>query len=172
MRTLFVTDPPPPVEDWLERRRALGQDRFDEVWEGEYHVSPGPSDAHADVDHQVVVLLAPRARRAGLLARTACNVGAPDDFRVPDQAYLRNGTDTMWHSTAAIVVEVVSSGDESRLKFDFYFRAGVEEVLIVDPRQRNAEWFARRTEAFEPADRSALLDVAAAEIWDAIDWPD
>jgi hypothetical protein len=30
MRTTFVMDPPPIVEDWLAQRRALGQDLYDE----------------------------------------------------------------------------------------------------------------------------------------------
>ena len=172
MRTLFVTDPPPPVEEWLARRRALGQDRFDEVWEGEYHVAPGPSDRHGDVDFQLVSLLGPLARAAGLHGRTAGNVGRPGDFRVPDQLYVRDRRGGMWHDTAVIVVEVVSQGDESRLKFDFYHRAGIEEILIVDPERRTVEWFGRGPEAFEPSAGSALLGMASAELEGAIDWPD
>src|SRR4051794_826348 len=38
MRTVLVGSPPAEVEAWLERRRQLGLDRFDEVWEGESHV--------------------------------------------------------------------------------------------------------------------------------------
>lgn len=38
---IVVVEPPPDSEAWL-RRRALGQDGFDEVWKGEYHVAPWP----------------------------------------------------------------------------------------------------------------------------------
>jgi Uma2 family endonuclease len=171
MRTLFVTDPPQPVEDWLARRRAQGQDRFDEVWEGEYHVAPAPHWRHARVQEEVAAVLRPRAARAGLQGGGPCNVGVPDDYRVPDVAYLRAGEGGLWNPTAAIVVEVVSPGDESRDKLGFYHRAGVEEVLIVDPDARTVEWFARGAGSFRPADRSALVGIAAADLAAAIDWP-
>ena len=171
MRTLFVTDPPPMVEDWLARRRALGQDRFDEVWEGEYHVAPGPGIGHAIVDDALGWVLRPLARRAGLTGATTCNIGTPTDFRVPDRAYFRDPEDLIWNPTAAIVVEVVSPGDESRQKLGFYHRVGVEEVLIVDPDARIAEWFVRAIDAFRPAGGSALLSITSAELVASIEWP-
>ncbi len=171
MRTLFVTDPPQPVEDWLARRRALGQDRLDEVWEGEYHVAPWPSGRHAQVDDELGWVLRPLARRAGLRGATACNIGRPGDFRVPDHAWFREGGLDDWNPTAAIVAEVLSPGDESRRKLGFYHRAGVEEVLIVDPDDRTVEWFVRGADGFQPADRSALLGITAADLAGAIDWP-
>ncbi len=83
MRTLFV-DPPPVVEDWLERRRALGEDRFDEVWEGEYHVAPWPRGVHGRVENELALALRPLAKVAGLVGSGGCNIGTPDDYRAPD----------------------------------------------------------------------------------------
>jgi Uma2 family endonuclease len=166
-----VTDPPPVVEDWLAQRHALGQDRFDEVWEGEYHVTPGRGRAHARIDDQLGRILGPLADPAGLLGATACNIGSPSDFRVPDRAWFRGGDDLTWNPTAAIVVEVLSPDDESRQKLGFYFRAGVEEVLIVDPDTRTVEWFGRGRDAFEPSDRSAILGITSTELDARIDWP-
>jgi Uma2 family endonuclease len=171
MRTTFVMDPPPIVEDWLARRRALGQDRFDEVWEGEYHVAPEASNRHARVQVQLIELLGPRARRAGLLIGGPINIGRPADFRVPDIAYVRREEDPVWNPTAAIVVEVVSPRDESRAKLSFYHRVGVEEVLIVDPDGRTVEWFTRGPDAFVVADGSSLLGITSAESADQLDWP-
>ncbi|MBX3032217.1 MAG: Uma2 family endonuclease [Chloroflexi bacterium] len=171
MRTLFVTDPPPPVEDWLARRRALGQDRFDEVWEGEYHVSPEASNRHAKVQVQLIELLGPLARRAGLLIGGPINVGRPTDFRVPDVGYVRREEDPVWNPTAALVVEVISPGDESRRKLGFYHGVGVEEVLLVDPDTRTVEWLVRGADRFEPTDGSALLDITTAELAAALTWP-
>ncbi len=170
MRTLFVTDPPPVVEDWLAQRHALGQDRFDEVWEGEYHVSPGPSGRHAQIDDELGWLLRPLATRAGLVGATACNIGSPTDFRVPDRAYFRRDGDETWNPTAAIVVEVASPGDASRRKLAFYHRVGVEEVLIVEPERRSVEWFVRGHDGFAPADRSALLGIGDGALAAALDW--
>ena len=48
-RTVLLGEPPNVLAEWLERRRALGQDRFDEVWEGDYHVSPEARASHGDV---------------------------------------------------------------------------------------------------------------------------
>ncbi|MBX3030848.1 MAG: Uma2 family endonuclease [Chloroflexi bacterium] len=171
MRTLFVTDPPPPVEDWLERRRALGQDRFDEVWEGEYHVAPAPKRAHGIVDDELAWILRPLAVGAGLVGASGCNIGGPMDLRVPDRAYFRDRADLTWNLTAAIVVEILSPDDEARRKLDFYFGAGVEEVLIVEPDERAVEWLVRGDDAFEPADGSTLLGISADDLRAAIDWP-
>jgi Uma2 family endonuclease len=170
MRTLFV-DPPQVVEDWLAQRRALGQDRFDEIWEGEYHVAPAPHRRYARLDDLLGRVLGPLADDAGLLGATACNIGTPADYRVPDRAYFRGGPDEIWNPTAAIVVEILSPGDESRRKLDFYFRAGVEEVLIVDPDEHSVEWLARGRDGFGPADGSELLGVTSGELAERIDWP-
>ncbi|MFN8518878.1 MAG: Uma2 family endonuclease [Chloroflexota bacterium] len=164
MRTMFVTDPPPEVQDWLERRRALGQDLYDEVWEGDYHVAPAPSRHHARIQAALLRMLWPLAEHAGLEAVGPINIGSPSSYRVPDLACLRGSEDRVWNPTAAIVVEVVSSGDESRRKLAFYHQAGVEEVLIVDPELGTAEWFARGVEGFEPAGGSALLGLTSDDI--------
>lgn len=171
MRTVVFDPPPPPVAEWLEQRRALGQDRFDEVWEGEYHVAPAPREAHADLDDQLAALLRPRARARGLWPRGPLNIGDKDDYRVPDRAYRRERTDEVFVPTAAIVVEIVSPGDDSYRKFDFYFAHGVEELLIVEPLQRSLQWYARGAEALERTDGSALLGLTATELVELIDWP-
>jgi Uma2 family endonuclease len=172
MRTVLLDPPPAELEAWLEQRRARGQDLFDEVWEGEYHVAPSPHVRHGLVDDQLTVILSSRARTAGLLGSGPCNIGHPDDYRVPDHAYFRDRPGEIWNATAAIVVEIVSPGDESRNKLPFYHRAGVEEVLIVDPEVRLVEWFRRSDKDFDLTDRSDLLGISSAELAAAIDWPD
>jgi len=62
MRTLFV-DPAQEVEDLIAQRKALGQDLYDEVWEGEYHVAAAPTDAHADLQVQLIEILLAGAKR-------------------------------------------------------------------------------------------------------------
>jgi Uma2 family endonuclease len=170
MRTLFV-DPPPAVEDLIAQRKALGQDLYDEVWEGEYHVAAAPNDAHGDLQVQLIAILLPRAKQAGLLVRGPSNIGGPQDFRVPDVVFLRSGKGVTWHPGAAVVVEVVSPGDETRRKFGHYFRTGVEEYLIVDPALHSVEWYTRGADAFEPADGSTILGISTAQLDEAIDWP-
>lgn len=171
MRTVLLGELEPPVKDWLERRRALGQDRFDEVWEREYHVTPAPAGPHAYVDHQLAGILRPRAVSAGLWGTTAINVGESQNFRVPDQAYLRERPSLVFHATAAIVVEVVSPGDETYPKFEFYFARAIEELLVVDPSTRAVEWYRRGQAGFERSGRSELLGLAQEELAAEIDWP-
>jgi Uma2 family endonuclease len=69
------------------------------------------------------------------------------------------------------VVEVASPGDDSRRKSDFYFRAAVEEILIVDPEARSVEWFTRGPDGLRPAEGSKLLGITNAELAETIDWP-
>ncbi len=171
MRTVLVGERPREVEELIERRRALGQDLFDEVWEGEYHMVPAPHGRHGQVDEELAVILRPLAKQAGLRGSGPCNIGTPDDYRVPDRAYLADVTPQTFYPYAEIVVEIVSPGDESRDKFDFYFRAGVKEILIVDPGARTVEWFDRDGGGFRPAEGSALLGISAPDLRERIDWP-
>lgn len=164
---------PPPVEivAFLARRRALGQDGFDEVWEGDYHVVPAPDPWHGLVHSALLERLVPLARAAGLHPSSQFNLGEPDDFRVPDGGFHRRQPSGVCIPTAAIVVEVVSPDDETWLKFDFYARHGVEEILVANPRTREIRWFPLAGTTYQEADASTLLGVTAGELMAAIDWP-
>jgi len=163
--------------EMLARRRALGHDRFDEVWEGVYRMNPGPPFAHARVDSELVVALHPRARRAGLASVTTFNVGEPTNYRVPDQGYVRDPQDGLYLPTADVVVEVLSPGDDSYLKFGFYADHGISEIIIADPATASIEIYQLGAHAHADADRyhrtdrSELLGVTAAELTAEIDWP-
>lgn len=57
---MLVLDPPPvELAQLLERCRRVGLDLYDEVWEGTYHMAPGPSDGHADLDQQMAEIIGP-----------------------------------------------------------------------------------------------------------------
>ena len=116
-------------------------------------------------------ILGPRADEAGLYGSGPLNIGHADDYRVPDRAYLRTPTVELYQPSAALVVEIVSPGDETRRKLDFFHRAGVDELLIVDPEAHTVEWFTRAADRFVPADDSALLGLSTAELAAAITWP-
>ena len=170
-RTIVLGEPPAPLAGWLATRQSLGQDLHDEVWDGEYHVSPAGHRDHGDIDDQVGALLRPRARRVGLWPSSPANLGTPTNYRVPDRLYFRHRHNTTFESTAAIVVEIVSPNDESYAKFGFYFDHGVEELLVVDPARRSVEWYTRSADRFVRADDSSLLGVTEAQLTDEIDWP-
>ncbi|MDP9405017.1 MAG: Uma2 family endonuclease [Actinomycetota bacterium] len=171
MRTVLVGQRPPVVDAWLEQRRRLGQDLFDELWQGDYHAAPAPHSSHGLVAQHVAEILGPTARRAHLVGSGPLNIGAADDYRVPDGAYLRDVPTTTFVPTAAVVVEIVSPGDETHAKLGFYFAHEVEELLVVDPLRRHAEWYRRGDGALAPTDRSRLLGLTGRDVEQRIDWP-
>jgi Putative restriction endonuclease len=177
MATVVLGERPPELESWLIRRRELGQDRYDEVWEGDYHVAPGPSAEHAIVDGQVTRLRWPQADRVDLLVTTAFNLGEPEDYRVPDGGLHRDRPAGVFAATAAMVIEVVGPGDEALAKLAFYARRAVVEVLVADPARRTVRMWQLRGGSSQPephyeeTDRSDLLAVTGTELAAEISWP-
>jgi Uma2 family endonuclease len=171
---MVVMDPPTTgLEELLERRRRSGLERLDEVWEGVLHMVPAPNHAHADIAQQLAEILGPAARAAGLSPTMhEFNLGdSKDDFRVPDGGLHRPGASGTWHPTAALVVEIVSPGDESWEKLPFYAAHEVDETLIVDPATRGCHWLALSGGEYRPIERSGLIDLGASGLVELIDWP-
>ena len=174
MPTLVLDPPPAGFKALLERRRELGQDLLDEVWEGVYHMNPAPHQRHAHVAQQLAEILGAPAREAGLVPMISIfNLGEPDDYRVPDGGLFRPGPDEVYVPTAALVVEIVSPGDESWQKLGFYAAHDVDELLIVDPEQRRVHWLALQPGGeYREIERSSLIALGPAELAEQIDWPD
>jgi len=100
------------------------------------------------------------------------NLGESEhDFRVPDGGIHRPGAGGTWLPTAALVVEIVSPGDESWEKLPFYAAHAVGEVLIVDPQKRAVDWLSLHDGEYRPLQRSGLIALGASDIARAIDWP-
>lgn len=171
MKTVLLGERPAEIESFLARRRALGQDLYDEVWEGDYHVAPASHSRHGYLDNVLAVLLDPHARRAGLVGTGAFNLGDGSDYRVPDRGYHRGLPSGVWLPSAAIVVEIVSPDDETWEKFDFYARHGVDEICVADPAGSQLQWFALGANEYEETAASGLLNVAVADLAAKIDWP-
>lgn len=173
MKTVVLGPRPAELEALIERRRSLGIDIFDEVWEGSYHVAPAPNAEHAYLDDVLAVLLHPYAQTAGLVGTGPFNLGGPADYRVPDRGYHRGRPTGTWLATAAIVIEIVSPDDESFDKLSFYGRHGVDEVFVADPSASTLSiWRRASEERYERAGRSTLLAVGATELVAAISWPE
>lgn len=162
---------PVELEAWIEKRRALDQDRRDEVWAGEYHMVPAPSGRHSRLEILLAVVLEPLAAAAGLYCTGGFNLGVVGDFRVPDLGCHRATVLEVWTPSAAIVVEILSPDDETWEKFGFYAAHEVDEICVVDAVGRTIRWFRRTGAEYAPVDRSDLLDVAVAELVDRIAWP-
>jgi hypothetical protein len=113
MPTLVRDPQPAEFEALLERRRRLGQDRFDEVWEGVLHMNPAPSGRHARIEAQLLAIPQGPAAATGLTVVGQFNLGEDEhDYRVPDGGLHRDFTDRVFYPTAALVIEIVSPGDE------------------------------------------------------------
>ncbi len=172
MPTLVLGNPPSELKALLERRRRAGADRLDEVWEGVYHMVPGPSHAHGRTEAHLLALLRAPASEAGLEVTSQFNLGEDeDDFRVPDGGLHRPGAGGIWHPTAALVIEIVSPGDQSWQKLPFYAKHNVDEVLIVDPAERTVSWLALREGEYRPVQRSGLIGLGPTALAEEIDWP-
>jgi Uma2 family endonuclease len=173
MRTLVLDPPTAGLGEFAERRRRSGLDRLDEVWEGVLHMVPAPSHRHAEIAQQLAELLGPPARAAGLRPTMhQFNLGnSEEDFRVPDGGLHRPRAAELWHPTAALVVEIVSPGDESWEKLPFYAAHDVDEALIVDPQERSVSWLALEDGEYRPVQHSRLLDLGAQRLAEQLDWP-
>jgi Uma2 family endonuclease len=73
--------------------------------------------------------------------------------------------------TAALVVEIVSPGDESWNKLPFYAVHHVDEMLIVDPSERTVHWLGLADGEYRDVPRSGLIDLGPDELVARIDWP-
>lgn len=174
MRTVVLDPSSAGLAELLERRRRSGLARLDEVWSGVHHLVLAPSDVHADVAQQLAELLGPAARAAGLFPTMhEFNLGSSEhDFRVPDGGLHRARRWGTWETTAPLVVEIVSPGDETWDKLAFYAEHRVDEVLIVDPQQRSVDWLALDEGEYRAVDRSAVIGLGPAELDDKLDWPE
>jgi Uma2 family endonuclease len=127
----------------IRKRRATGADRFDEVWDGVYIVSPGAGDEHQKIGGKLYIALDATIESPGLgEVRQIPNLsdrqkGWRQNYRCPDVAVFLKGTSAIckgayWLGGPDFAVEVISPYDRSRKKLDFYAKIGVKELLLVD----------------------------------------
>ena len=159
MRAVMLEVP----EALLEQRRRTGIDRWDEVWQGVLHMVPPPSYPHQRFGTRLVAALVPIASGLGL--ESCYETGhyrADSDYRQPDLLFARpeHFTHRGLEGPAELVVEILSPGDESRDKVDFYASMSVREVLLVDPITREFELLGLAADgSYEPV---AVDDAGAA----------
>ncbi len=173
VRTLILDPSSAGLNELIERRRRSGLDRLDEIWDGVLHMVPARCREHADLTQQLAELMGAPARAAGLFLTLAeFNLGDSDEnYRVPDGGLHRERLRGVWHSTAALVVEVVSAGDETWEKLSFYAEHQVDELLIVDPIKHAVDWRVRRRRVPSGQSQSRLIDLGSGELARQIDWP-
>lgn len=163
---LLVTDP--YVEEQLiAKRQAAGLDHHDEVWDGVYVVSPNPNNEHQALVRRLTTAFDVSIDMPGLgQSFPGANVSDREteweqNYRMPDVAVFLSGNtaqnrDTHWFGGPDFAVEIVSSGDRSREKLDFYAHVGVRELLIVDRNPWGLELHRLRAAGLESAGRSSI----------------
>ncbi len=158
MQTLLLT-PDEHVLEWLEERRRNGVDHRDEVWDGVLHVVPPASPRHQKFEFDLESVLLPLVVARGLEIFHESGVyeriGDTRSYRTPDLVVTepRYLSERGIEARAEIVVEILSPDDESRKKFEFYARCGIQELWIVHPITRAIEVHVLRggTYAEQPA---------------------
>jgi len=138
----LITDP--SLEQNLRAQRAAcGGDRWDEVWEDIYVMSPLPNNEHQDITGGLSTAFTTIIRWTDLgSVLPGVNISDREDdwtqnYRCPDVAVFLNDTkaenrDTYWFGGPDFAVEIVSPGDQTRQKLPFYGKVGTRELLIVD----------------------------------------
>ena len=161
---------PPEVLAW---RKKTGADRWDEMWDGVYHMGPSPNYFHQDfigaLENYLRLHWAPRC---GGKVLHEWNVAPPSEdwrqnYRIPDLVlftperasgnkieYFEGGPD--------VVLEMQSPGDESEAKLPFYFKLGVAEVWLIHRDTKAVRVLVHGPQSFVAAPRAADGWIASA----------
>lgn len=137
----LIIDNPHQVKRIIRRRRLMGGDRYDEVWDGVYVMAPLADNVHQEISGDLTAALKGAAGVAGGRYFPGVNVSDRADdwkknFRCPDVAVYLPGNpaedrESHWLGGPDFAVEVTSPYDRSRKKFEFYAKVGVRELLLV-----------------------------------------
>ena len=135
----------------VRRRQLMGGDRHDEVWNGVYFMSPLADNNHQELGLKLAMAFMANLGDGGARVYPGINVSdRPDgwrkNYRCPDVAVFLPGNpaedrDSHWFGGPDFAVEVLSRGDRSRKKFDFYRNVGVRELLLVSRRPWRLELY-------------------------------
>ena len=127
----------------IRRRKESDCDRFDEVWDGVYVVSPNPNLEHQGVGTALATILSIAIDWTGLgHVFQGVNVSDREDdweknYRIPDVAVYLQGNParacvTHWFGGPDLAFEIVSPNDRCREKLPFYANIRTRELMIVD----------------------------------------
>lgn len=130
------TEQIPGLAEEIARRHEQGLDTYDEWWNGVYRIVTGPSPEHGALLDDLAELLGPLVRAAGLKSSAPANIGIDrQNCRVPDRAIYEPNTprtSPAFLTSALLVIEVLSPGERSKEKLDFYQAHGVTEYLEIN----------------------------------------
>lgn len=156
----------------VAERRALGLDRFDEVWDGVYVIAPIADSEHQFVTGELAVTLGTICREPfGADVFAGCNVSDrkidwTSNYRWPDVAVFfaanpAQDMETHWFGGPDFAVEVSSDKDRTWDKLDFYAKVKTRELLIIDRNPWKLSLLRLNGEQMELVATSSLEDSAA-----------
>jgi Uma2 family endonuclease len=139
-------------EEELARRRRLGLDRWDEMWEGVLHMPPAPNYEHQRILDRLIAWLGPLLESSGRgILRSGINVfhetAAVENYRIPDLTFVAQGrefviaVDGIRGGPPDAVIEIRSHEDETYEKLPFFAALGVPEVIVIDRDTKRPEIF-------------------------------
>jgi len=168
MMVQATTDEVPELGELVKQRQAQGLDRFDEYWEAVYRIVPAPSREHGRVTVELAMLLHPRVAQAGLEIATRINIGVDkQDARVPDIGVVRPDTEMTspaFHTTAELVVEILSPQETPGEKLPFYAAWNVKEYLEVNLEPGSCRILRNDAGTWRPVATSSLIDLDVGEV--------
>jgi Uma2 family endonuclease len=140
--TALIADPE-LAKRLIAERQALGQDKYDEVWDGVYVMSPMPNPEHEDIVAELIAIFVGLIKRRGLgTVHAGGNVSGNDtnwtsNYRNPDViVYLKTNRaerrEAYWYGGPDLAVEVISEGDRTYEKLPYYAKISTRQVLIID----------------------------------------
>jgi len=156
------------VEALIRHRQECGGDRYDEVWDGLYIMSPSATLEHQRLIGELSAILCEVLDRTGEgTAYAGANVTDRQDdwtqnYRCPDVVVvLDESADRCRDIESALLggpdflIEVRSPHDKTFDKLDFYGSIGVRELLVIDRDDKSLRLF-RLTDG-------RLIEVSAVE---------
>lgn len=155
----------------LRRRRAIGADFLDEVWNGVYVMSPEADNQHQKLAGNFVTALNNALGDIeGISVNPTINVSDREvdwrkNYRVPDASVFLSGNPaedrgSHWFGGPDFAVEIISRNDRSRRKFAFYAKVGVRELLLVDRYPWALELYRRQGQHWDHVGTSDLAQSA------------
>jgi Uma2 family endonuclease len=131
------------TDEELAHRKATGIDRWDELWDGVWHMTPAPTLEHQRMVDEILLFLKPllKARERGLLVAGINVLQHPhgwSNYRIPDLTFVATGREHVLHEDGVraagpdAVIEIRSPGDDTYEKLPFYAAIGTHEVVIID----------------------------------------
>jgi len=168
----IVSYDPVEIRSLMRRRRRSGLDRFDEVWDGVYVMSPQPNPEHmllSGMLTHVFLSALPPSRVLGVAPGGNISDRRENwakNFRCSDVLVFLAGNpaeqlESHWVGGPDFAVEIISRGDRARKKLGFYTKVGVRELLLIDRRPWRLEHYCLREGSLELAGHTVLGENSA-----------